>query len=341
VSIFTVPLEQILQSDTNLRPGSFYADKIRPSYAAHTLGQVAKIVTSPGSTDELIQRGLPYVDISSIDVEAGLLKDLHTLDSSAPPARARHVAQSGDLLVSMVRPGRGAVAVVPSSLKQLIVSNAVAVVRPHPSVPVTALWAWLRSVQMQNWFGAVAPQVVMPRISLGDVHLIPVPKTIPSSIKALDKGIRDLINELATIEPKSPQQDPFSTGLGIRIPEPQSSLFFVTRHKLDGRRLDPGSYSPRYEQLEKTLANCSYPLRPLAEVGELLVGTPTSRSDKSGQQHLVLGPANVTMEGLCLSEARTSALGRQPVGVIPNDVILVLAGSPGTAAVAHPQRKIW
>lgn len=333
MSVFLVPREQIAQRGVGLRPGRFYADSIRPPYATRTLEQVADVVIDSARIGQLASQGLPYADISSIDAETGLLVNLHSLDACNIPVRARRLAQAGDLLLSTVRPERGAVAIVPDSIEQLIVSDALAVARPK-KISSATLWVWLRSSPIRQWLEAMAIASVAPRISLKEVGQIPIPQEITSRAESLSHETLRTINELASTDSESHQrEDPLVVGLGIQMSTVQPPIYWVKRQRLDAPRLDPKSYSPRHKQLENALTHSPYPVRPLGELGELYVGTPTKRHADADKVRPLLGPSSVTVEGLVVSEVRSLALLRDPVEITTGDVIVALAGAVGRAAV--------
>jgi type I restriction enzyme S subunit len=75
-----------------------------------------------------------YVDISSVDINAGEIAGTQTLVGSEAPSRARKVIVAHDVIVSTVRPTRKAVAVVPVELHGQICSTGFVVLSPKPNV---------------------------------------------------------------------------------------------------------------------------------------------------------------------------------------------------------------
>ena len=75
-----------------------------------------------------------YVDISSIDNDAKSITEARTIDVVEAPSRARQVITAGDVLVSTVRPGLNAVAMVPDDLDGQISSTGFCVLRPKPDL---------------------------------------------------------------------------------------------------------------------------------------------------------------------------------------------------------------
>ena len=77
----------------------------------------------------LFQDVFPYIEIGAIDTATGLISGVSELATEDAPSRAQMVVRGGDLLVSMTRPTRNAIAIVPSSVKEAIASTGFAVVR--------------------------------------------------------------------------------------------------------------------------------------------------------------------------------------------------------------------
>lgn len=70
-----------------------------------------------------------YIDIAGIDREQKLIAGVKRLMGSEAPSRARQVVQTGDVLVSTVRPNLNAVAMVPEELNNEIASTGFCVLR--------------------------------------------------------------------------------------------------------------------------------------------------------------------------------------------------------------------
>ena len=75
-----------------------------------------------------------YVDISSIDRNLKTITNTPEIIGAEAPSRARKAIQTGDILVSTVRPNLNAVAIVPVELDGQIASTGFCVLRPKPEV---------------------------------------------------------------------------------------------------------------------------------------------------------------------------------------------------------------
>ncbi|WP_182180640.1 N-6 DNA methylase [Methylobacterium radiotolerans] len=89
------------------------------------------------------RRAVPYFDyieISDVDCRTGLVGSKR-LPVAEAPSRARKLVRAGDVLVSTVRPERGAIGVVPPNLDGAICSTGFAVLRCRKGMhPVALVW---------------------------------------------------------------------------------------------------------------------------------------------------------------------------------------------------------
>ena len=94
---------------------------------ARPIGSVVDVVTrawKPG-----IAEHFEYIDIGAVDTRTGSITP-SVLEVEEAPSRARQVVRQGDLIVSSVRPDRGAVARIPDSLDGAVASTGFFVLRP-------------------------------------------------------------------------------------------------------------------------------------------------------------------------------------------------------------------
>lgn len=96
-----------------------------------TLANVVKHQRNPSSNPD---DAFLYVDIASINVSAGTIDNPQELIGAEAPSRARKVIRTADVLVSTVRPTRGAIAVVPEYLDGQICSTGFTVLRCKENV---------------------------------------------------------------------------------------------------------------------------------------------------------------------------------------------------------------
>lgn len=88
----------------------------------------------------------PYLEIGAISTEDGSILHVSTIPIAEAPSRARMIANRGDLLVSLTRPTRGAIAFVPAAFDRLVASTGFAIIRKtKPSISKNYLFEILRT----------------------------------------------------------------------------------------------------------------------------------------------------------------------------------------------------
>ena len=128
-------------------------------------------VTTPCSLDKL---SYPYIEISNINVGNGSFS-YNIIETELLPTNAKICPIQGDLLVSKVRPYRGAVAIIDCTINNLIVSGAFTVLRPKSIYPVEVLAVLMRSTIYKDWFMKWNVGSSYPVIRDNDVLNLPIP----------------------------------------------------------------------------------------------------------------------------------------------------------------------
>jgi type I restriction enzyme S subunit len=128
-----------------------------------------------------------YIDIASIDIELGEIREVSEVLGADAPSRARQVVHTGDIIISTVRPTRGATALIPEAMDGFICSTGFAIVHPSDQVTSEYLHTALRLHTTLEQFGRRSAGSSYPAILDKDVKatLIPVPsKKIQHEISA-------------------------------------------------------------------------------------------------------------------------------------------------------------
>ena len=123
-----------------------------------------------------------YVEIGDIDVGAGTAT-FNAVNTSELPDNAKIMTKQGDLLVSTVRPNRGAVAILED--EGLLVSGAFTVLRENGNYPTEILQVLLRTSIYRDWLLRFNVGTSYPVIKDEDVLNMPIPlfeETVKQSI---------------------------------------------------------------------------------------------------------------------------------------------------------------
>lgn len=117
----------------------------------------------------------PYIDVSSISSDTGIIIEVKTVEGKDLPARARFQVKEGDILLSTVRPERNIVALVPSNCDGCIVNSTLAVLRPKKEVKGELLYFLLRSDWVRKMLTIKARGTAIPTISIKDIKELDLP----------------------------------------------------------------------------------------------------------------------------------------------------------------------
>ena len=127
--------------------------------------------TLPETTDPGFE--FSYVDISSVNSDAGIIKTERMAFEDAP-SRARRIVRDGDTIVSTVRTYLRAIAPIREPEENLIVSTGFAVVRPRSIDPDFLSYALRES----GFIDTVVARYVggsYPAVNASDIATIPIP----------------------------------------------------------------------------------------------------------------------------------------------------------------------
>lgn len=119
-----------------------------------------------------------YVDISSVDQEAKVVREVQQIRSHEAPSRARQLVRQNDVLVSTVRPNLNAVAILPDDLAGATASTGFCVLRAKPDVLFPPyLFYWVRSPTFIRDMTSKATGASYPAVTDGTIcdSRIPLP----------------------------------------------------------------------------------------------------------------------------------------------------------------------
>ncbi|MDT7688038.1 MAG: type restriction enzyme subunit [Acidobacteriota bacterium] len=129
---------------------------------------------NPAANPETIFK---YIDIASIDVHLGEISQAKDVTGAEAPSRARQLVRAGDIIISTVRPTRGATALVPTEMNGFVCSTGFAVVHPAQDVIPEYLHIALRLGTTLEQFGRYSSGSSYPAILERDIKqtIIPLP----------------------------------------------------------------------------------------------------------------------------------------------------------------------
>jgi hypothetical protein len=140
-----------------------------------------------------------YVDIDAVDLTDGLIY-VDYLKFSDRPSRAKYVLAEGDLLVSNVRPNRGAVAWVPANAEGALGSSGFTWLLPKQEQPVSSecLYLFLRTRHARAQLVRRTRGSMYPAVLSADVLNIVVPYIPDSLQRKFDNTVKRALKAQAT-----------------------------------------------------------------------------------------------------------------------------------------------
>jgi type I restriction-modification system DNA methylase subunit len=134
----------------------------RPDAALVKVSDIAMLVDERLDPRRQDTREFDYVEISDVDIRTGLVGHKRLLAGDAP-SRARKLIRAGDVLVSTVRPERGAVGLTPRRLDRAVCSTGFAVLRCFGIHPLALVWLLktelVRRQMIRNNIGIAYPAI--------------------------------------------------------------------------------------------------------------------------------------------------------------------------------------
>ena len=131
----------------------------------------------------------PYIEVSNIDTDKKILKDVKEVSYSELPSRAKLVAYPGDIVISTARPDKGPIAIVPNDHDVYIVSSALAVLSPK-NISAELLYFILSSNKVTQELSALASGTAVPMIMMKQLKEYKLPiSDIPSQYEKEAKAL--------------------------------------------------------------------------------------------------------------------------------------------------------
>jgi type I restriction enzyme S subunit len=128
-----------------------------------------------------------YIEIGDINVGNGAY-NYNLIEVSELPANAKIQSKCGDMLISKVRPNRGAVSIIRENISNLVVSGAFTVLEEKADYKKEVLFVLLRTKNYREWLLKYNVGTSYPVIKDEDILNLPIP--------LIDKEIQCQIAEL-------------------------------------------------------------------------------------------------------------------------------------------------
>jgi type I restriction enzyme S subunit len=197
------------ETKDRLDPGYYNPDYVSLESRLHkagavelrTLADISKQRANPSDEPNL---RFKYVEIDDINNETGQILAQELLGSEAP-SRARRIIRKNEILLSMVRPNRRIVALVPPELDGAVCSTGFAVIRTK-SIDPFYLFGFLKTNTATNQLIRRTSSSMYPTVTEEDIGDILVPKIegtellisnqIRESVALIEKGRLKMNNTL-------------------------------------------------------------------------------------------------------------------------------------------------
>ncbi|RAL26956.1 restriction endonuclease subunit S [Thermoflavimicrobium daqui] len=308
--VHIISYEQILKKD-DWTVSSLVFDQEQNEHRTILLSDLVDINTeSLPSKDLLKGHKYQYVELSSVNVDMGMIESTKLVDPNDLPARARLFARKDDIILSLVRPERGAVAIIPEQLDGCIVSSGFAVLRPKEFC-AELIYFLLRHPKVLNELGKLATGTIAS-LKLKQIKDYNLPFLSLSLLQ--EKKAKELYQQLLACYQKRKSlsavvEEVFEQKLLIREKkQDKRSLIKVLAYEELSGRLDVAHYLA--EDISVEWKCIQVPLKELVKVG---MSVPVGRNDLSNKGIPYIRPSNLSDETIHL-------IAQEPV-YVPENIV--------------------
>ena len=308
-----------------------------------TVGDCCEMSEETWNKVALFPDMFPYVEIGAINTEDGDIVTIEEIPTAEAPSRAQMVIRSGDIIVSMTRPTRNAIARVTTDIDTAIASTGFAVIRSvdRSIILPDYLFHVLRLEFCTLQFDQRSSGGNYPAVTKEDLLkiLIPLPPPdvqrqlvaeLDAAYAAKRKADEKAIKLLATID------DMVLKELGItKLPKPDTSLssriFTVPAKEATNGRLDAYYYKSSFKELGRKLSCCNcVPFGSL--IAEIYNGIDCRDYKEKGVPYLKVAnvkPGEFDFDDLKYIELRE--LGAKDIALRAGRMLLTRKGTFGNA----------
>ncbi len=175
-------------------PSFYYQQFIEiPGRKILPIQDVVSLVEEKINLKKFPEREFYYIEIGDINVKTGMIeKPYQKLLGKKVPPGLKYIVKEGDILVSLVRPTRGAIAIVPKNLDGALATGGFAVLRTKGRVSREYIFAILRMPFVLNQMGARAGGGTYPTIKIDDIKKVKIPIISSRIEKKIILGVKKL-----------------------------------------------------------------------------------------------------------------------------------------------------
>ena len=263
----------------------FYQQVKRTKFEIKSIDEIAERITSgatplsKGNAYTSKEEGIPFIRSGDINEDNKINFDevLYVKRDIHDKLLRRSKLKKGDILIAIVGATIGQVSIYDFD-KEANINQAIALVRLKEGINPEYVKAFMISALGQKQLDRIKRPVARANINLneiGSIKIIMPPIAIQNRAVALmEKSYKELKNKEDRIDGFLESiNDYVLNELGIKLPELKDKLsYIVNSNELEGKRVDPYYYQPKFKELEKAIENSKF--------GVVNVGTKLNILDK-------------------------------------------------------------
>jgi restriction endonuclease S subunit len=100
------------------------------------LGHIVQYSSETWNQKDYFKTDFPYIEISEIDLSKGIISNVNPVKIGEAPSRAKMIVRKGDIIISLTRPNRGAIAKISEKEDFSIASTGFAILRHYDKTKI-------------------------------------------------------------------------------------------------------------------------------------------------------------------------------------------------------------
>lgn len=221
-----------------------------------------------------------YIEIARVSTKYGSVQPVE-IDGRNAPSRARYIVHTNDVIVSLVRPERNAVAYIDQDLNGSVCSSGFLVLRAKSRVSPFYLFAYLKARPVVDLLARHVTATMYPAITADDVLSLPIfiPKAqVYNAIVSDVQRAFALINESKIRYAEAEQILIQALGLeGLNLPT-QTTHTAMFSETVAAERLDAEFFRPQYHYIIEYLSS-KFKIERIGDWGPVYQGRSVQYTD--------------------------------------------------------------